>query len=293
MSYPLNIQIASTNGQKYPSSKMNDIIISSTSPLIFGNTDSEMVVFDSGKIRVAKNMVPLNNANICFGELGNPIFEVNTKSVHASVNVLRNTDPILSTYTPIRIVNDASNTQVVSQIVMNNGIKPGLVLSQHGPCNISSPNAVFMENANGDLHFGSTNIISIYKSGSLSNTVCIGVAPNNIPSMEGYVGTTGAYKLIVNGLSWSAGWRTISDLNLKENVKVIENACDKVSKLSGYTYNLKVEPKTKSAGLLAQDVIKVLPDIVDVMYNGSYSMDYNGIVALLVEAVKELHQRTI
>lgn len=293
MSYPLNIQLASKNGQKYPSSKMNDIIISCAAPLIFGNADSEFVVFDSGKIRVAKNMVPLNNASICFGEQGNPMFEVNTKSLNASASVLRNTDPILSTYIPIRIVNDASNTQVMSQIVMNNGVKPGLILSQNGPCNIASPNAVFMENANGDLHFGSTNIISIYKSGSLSNTVCIGVAPNNIQSIEGYVGTTGAYKLIVNGLSWSAGWRTISDVNLKENINIIENACDKVSKLSGYTYNLKAEPKTKSAGLMAQEVLKVLPDVVDVMYNGSYAMDYNGIVALLVEAVKELHQRTI
>ncbi len=293
MNYPLNIQVASVNGQKYKSSRINDIIISCASPLIFGNSDSETIVFDSEKIRISKDMVPLNNANICFGERGNPVFEVNAKSIAASQNILHNSDCNLSTYTPVKIVNDASNVQVVTQMVINNGTKAGFRVSQNGPCNISNPNAVFLENANGDLHFGSTNVISIYKSGSLSNTVCIGVSPYNIPSMENYVGTSGVYKLIVNGLSWSAGWRTISDMNLKENIRVIENACDKVSQLSGYTYNLKVEPKTKGAGLMAQEVIKVLPDVVDTMYNGSYSLDYNGIIALLVEAVKELNQRIL
>lgn len=291
-SYPLHMQVATTDGQKYASSKINDIIISCTAPLIFGNAQSESATFSNGNIYISSDMLPAGDKNICFGGPGNPVYEVHAKSINTYTQVLHNNNCNLETYTPVKIVNDASNMQAVTQLVMTNGTNMGLRLSQNGPYNISSPNAVFFENANGDLHFGSTNIISLYKQGALSKAVCIGVSPNNIAQLSSNIDSNIDYKLLVNGYSWSFGWRTISDESLKENMRVIENACDKISTLSGYTYNLKSDPNIKTAGLMAQEVQKVLPDIVGVMFDGSYSLDYNGIIALLVEAVKDLNQRT-
>ena len=87
---------------------------------------------------------------------------------------------------------------------------------------------------------------------------------------------------------------TVSDINQKENIEVIADPLEKVLKLKGVTFDWKKD-KTKSAGIIAQDVEKVLPEIVKEKGDRSgeefKSVDYNGITGLLVEALKE--QQTI
>ena len=84
---------------------------------------------------------------------------------------------------------------------------------------------------------------------------------------------------------------TVSDLSQKENIEVIADPLEKVLKLKGVTFDWKKD-KTKSAGIIAQDVEKVLPEIVKQKEDRSgeefKSVDYNGVIGLLVEAVKEL-----
>ena len=88
---------------------------------------------------------------------------------------------------------------------------------------------------------------------------------------------------------------TISDERLKENIQVVDGALEKVSQLSGYTFNYKEDGKA-SAGLLAQEVEKVLPSAVSesqlplkVDDGEEYkTLEYDQVIALLVESVKEL-----
>ena len=84
-----------------------------------------------------------------------------------------------------------------------------------------------------------------------------------------------------------------SDIALKENINVIDHALDKISQLKGVSFDWKRENKGSSAGLIAQDVEKVLPELVTDVDNlnddGSYKyLNYNGIIGLLVESIKEL-----
>jgi hypothetical protein len=87
-----------------------------------------------------------------------------------------------------------------------------------------------------------------------------------------------------------------SDARLKENLMPISNALDKVNTLNGYTFNyIRDEEKERVAGLLAQDVEKVLPEVVYEYksgINGDFSdikaIRYGNMVSLLVEAIKEL-----
>jgi len=86
-----------------------------------------------------------------------------------------------------------------------------------------------------------------------------------------------------------------SDSRLKVNVKPIENALNKVDKISGVTYNWndKAEGKDQTlreAGVIAQDVLEVLPEIVTQRDNGYYAIKYERLVPLLIEAIKELKQ---
>lgn len=98
--------------------------------------------------------------------------------------------------------------------------------------------------------------------------------------------------LTVSGSITAAGNITaFSDIKLKENITPIENALDKVKQLKGIIYNLKGDENNKQAGLIAQDVQKVLPEVVLENDNGLLSIDYSRIVSLLVNAVIELDKK--
>ena len=81
-----------------------------------------------------------------------------------------------------------------------------------------------------------------------------------------------------------------SDIRVKTNIKPIENALDKVMKLNGIVYEMiGDETHRKQVGLIAQDLQKVLPEAVVENSNGILSVDYSRVVALLVEAIKEMN----
>ena len=77
-----------------------------------------------------------------------------------------------------------------------------------------------------------------------------------------------------------------SDLRLKKDLTVIDNALAKVQQLTGYTYT-RIDTGDRQTGIIAQDLEKVLPEAV--LQNSEYkSVAYGNIVGLLIEAIKEL-----
>ncbi len=84
-----------------------------------------------------------------------------------------------------------------------------------------------------------------------------------------------------------------SDIRVKENIKPVENALDKVEKLSGYTYNYTFnDPEDRTGGIMAQDIEKVLPEAVKEV-NGVKMVEYTAVVALLINAVNELREQIV
>ena len=85
-----------------------------------------------------------------------------------------------------------------------------------------------------------------------------------------------------------------SDIRLKENVEVIDNALDKVKQLKGITYDLKSDGN-RLTGLIAQDLEKVLPEAVytaeDLEGKEHLAIRYGNTVGLLVEAIKEQQEQ--
>ena len=87
----------------------------------------------------------------------------------------------------------------------------------------------------------------------------------------------------------------VSDKNKKENIKKIEDASEKMNKISGYTYQYKLNPHeiekgqklVASSGVLAQEMESVLPEAVQKNESGEYFVDYAAITPLLIEAIKE------
>jgi len=84
---------------------------------------------------------------------------------------------------------------------------------------------------------------------------------------------------------------TASDENLKENIKTIEDALDKVKQLRGVEFDWKKDG-THSAGVVAQEIEQVLPFAVKEVdgLNGEgkfKTVRYDTLHALLIEAIKE------
>ncbi len=83
-------------------------------------------------------------------------------------------------------------------------------------------------------------------------------------------------------------WQTFSDIRLKKDFKIIESPIEKLKMLNGYYYFWKNgEDKSKQIGVIAQEVEKVLPEIVTENKTGYKSVDYSKLTPLLIEAVKE------
>jgi ribosome-binding factor A len=84
-----------------------------------------------------------------------------------------------------------------------------------------------------------------------------------------------------------------SDERLKENIKPIENALDKISKISGNTFDWKSgyeeihSHEGNDVGLIAQEIEAVLPQLVTTREHGFKAVQYDKLVALLVEGIKE------
>jgi len=109
-----------------------------------------------------------------------------------------------------------------------------------------------------------------------------------------------------DGYAFAVNWYSVSDTRIKSDQLVIEDSLNKIKQLNGITYRLNNSTKLDGspivdAGLIAQDVQRVLPQCVersstppenDPDGEGLLSLNYNGITALLVNAVKELNAKT-
>ena len=80
-----------------------------------------------------------------------------------------------------------------------------------------------------------------------------------------------------------------SDINLKENISRVENAGEVLSNLTGVNFTWK-ETQRDSIGVIAQELEEILPQLVSDTENGK-SVNYNGLIGVLIEAVKELSDR--
>lgn len=82
-----------------------------------------------------------------------------------------------------------------------------------------------------------------------------------------------------------------SSIALKENFDPIENALEKIMELTGWIYDRKDGSHTREAGLIAEDVYPVIPNVVTLDENGKPAgINYSRFSAYLIEAVKSLKQ---
>jgi len=87
-----------------------------------------------------------------------------------------------------------------------------------------------------------------------------------------------------------------SDINLKKNITPIKNSLDKILQLSGYEFDFIDKKyygylKQHQIGLIAQEVQKVIPEIVGKTSDGTLGVSYQHLTAVLIEAIKEQQEQ--
>jgi hypothetical protein len=101
--------------------------------------------------------------------------------------------------------------------------------------------------------------------------------------------------LHVEGDVIAASTTVSSDKNLKKDISTYEDALQTISKLNGVSFTWKSNDK-KSGGVIAQDVQKVLPELVGTKKSleggeETLTVDYNGLIGVLIQAVKQLSKQ--
>ena len=83
-----------------------------------------------------------------------------------------------------------------------------------------------------------------------------------------------------------------SDARVKINLEKIPNALGKVNQLNGYTFD-RIDVETpRQTGVIAQEVLKVLPEAVS-GNEDAYSVAYGNMIGLMIEAIKELNAKVV
>lgn len=152
-------------------------------------------------------------------------------------------------------------------------------LSVSGTASLSGP----VEIPAGELDVGGVRIAAGPPGGPGETRLGI-----NLP-----VGVEPEYSLHVGGTIFAdEGVYALSDPSSKRRVERVRGALDKVSRLRGVTYEYAHRPGRRRMGLMADEVEAVAPEAVSRAADGRLALAYDDLAAVLVEAIRELDDRT-
>lgn len=146
---------------------------------------------------------------------------------------------------------------------------------------------------------------SNYYNNVYTNVLAIGsnsLANANSPNAGSGIGfyLNGAYKayftesgflqITGNTAYKSAGssWTNPSDLRLKQNIEDFNNGLETLINIQPRKFEYKNNPGNKSVGIIAQEILNIYPDCINVGSDGYYQYDSNDLLYILINSVKEL-----
>jgi len=113
-------------------------------------------------------------------------------------------------------------------------------------------------------------------------------ASGNITSTN--VATSKLYFNPSTGTVSATNFNSLSDLQEKENVETLKNAVEMLASIRGVRFTWK-ETGAPSLGVIAQELLQVAPELVTRNEQGVHTVNYAGLNAILIEAMKDLHSQ--
>lgn len=179
-----------------------------------------------------------------------------------------------------------TNALVLGGTVITGGTwQGGTIASAYGGTGLTTfaaaNNALYSTSAS-TLAAGTLPVLA----GGTGVTTSTGSGNNVLSASPTFTGTVAATTITATG-----NITALSDERLKSNIVKIDNALEKVSELNGYTFDRTDIDCDRQTGVIAQEVLEVLPEAVIKNENGIYSVAYGNMVGLLIEAIKEQQQQ--
>jgi hypothetical protein len=239
--------------------------------------------FVTGSVRGDVVLRNNNNSNVSFATSGTTI----------ALNVNSNGNVGIGTTSPAyKLDLSNGNARLGTAVIGEMGFGGNFAAFAHS--NVASTTSFALVQANnGTTYINSASGQSIFFRHNNTDQMALNAGSLGIGTISP------SQKLHVVGNILASGDITaFSDQRLKSNINIIPEALAKIHKLNGYTFDvsqnefnnsLKVSPQ--HTGLVAQEVLEVLPEAVHKDKEGYYSLAYGNMIGLLVQAVKELDNK--
>ena len=215
-----------------------------------------------------------NNNQLCFGSSNNIIFDLKNNNITTN-----NTNKISLGFPYRYLVQNNLNINNWENYFKDNTLNNNAMLNVFGNVNLSSIN--------------NKSFISCISTEFPNDKIGIAIGSNNV--REGFLlnvegNTYFSSNINVNNDIYLKGTITnISDSRVKKDLRKIENALEKINKINGYIYQRTDTGKIES-GLIAQEVLEIIPEVINKNKDDFYSIAYGNMMGIIVEAIKELKE---
>jgi len=162
-------------------------------------------------------------------------------------------------------------------------------VSFDGSANINLPGV--NQSGTQDTSGTATNATNITLAAESSDTTCFPVFATAATGNQAPKTSSNLTYDSVDEILSCTDFNTTSDINLKKDIEIIPNANEILNQINGVNFTW-IKSNKPSIGIIAQEIEKVLPQLVNERTDtGTKSVNYNGLIGVLIEAVKELSQR--
>ena len=162
-------------------------------------------------------------------------------------------------------------------------------VSFDGSANINLPGV--NQSGTQDTSGTATNATNITLAAESSDTTCFPVFATAATGNQAPKTSSNLTYDSVDEILSCTDFNTTSDINLKKDIEIITNANEILNQINGVNFTW-IKSNKPSIGIIAQEIEKVLPQLVNERTDtGTKSVNYNGLIGVLIEAVKELSQR--
>jgi len=273
----------------------------------WGSNSSSEIYFRNGN-----SFVGIGNTNpkssLWVGQNGNLLRLTSPTSLNNSYYTQLSTNDEVNNNTNIRLITPTPLNQISGADVSLSAGSIYYSIAGDNP----SHNFIYEKDGN------KTNLMNIYKSGivtlgssgklilgnsnaeaanyslyvnnnaKFNNKVVIG---QSINSFDGFPIIT-EYPLNVYGnMGITGNIFTTSDEKVKTNIKTIENSLEKICGCRGVGFNYINDSNKNQYGVIAQEIEKIIPDVVETNRYGLKNVNYLSIIGFLIEAIKELDHK--
>ena len=266
-----------------------------TTVIFVGNNTVNTTINATSFSGTAANATNLNSqpatyytsaTNISSGTLADARLSANYSTGTA---LTANNASYLGTVAAASYVNTSGAYTITGMHTYSNGITFANTVTANGS-NGTSGQILTSSGATGNVYWSTITGATLNANNTDTQTFYPAMSNNITGSWSNAVIATSKFYFVPSTGTLSATiFTSLSDQTAKTNIQIITNATETIKQIDGVSFNWKDNNK-KSYGVIAQNIEKILPDLVE-ENSGIKSVNYLGIIGFLIEAVKELDAR--